>query len=203
MSSLVTIAAIGVGAAAHNSAQAQNAKERAARGLDQAQGNAVDAQDAYYNQTRSDWADYRDTGTNALNRLNSVQGGDYSAFKTSPGYQFRVNEGARNAENAFSNRGGGGNAMRALEDYRQNMASNEFGNWWNRQNQMVNYGIQGTHNTQVAGQNRANQNTGIYMRTGENQAGLSLYGAQQQAEYLNQGLSSLYGGFNAMAKKPG
>lgn len=199
MSSLITAAVISTGAAIHNKEQAQNAKERAAKGLDQAQGNAIDAQDEYYDQTRTDWADYRDTGTNALARINSTQGGDYSAFQASPGYQFRMDEGARNAENSFSNRGGGGNAMRAMEDYRQNMASNEFGNWWNRQNQLVNYGAQGTHNTQVAGQNRANNTSNIYMRTGENQAGLTLYGAQQQAEYLNQGLSSLYGGFNAMA----
>jgi len=191
MSFLVSAAVVGIAGSAYNANAANNARDSAGRIIDASTANANEGQDEYYNTTRADWAPYRETGVDALGRINSIQDGDYSAFEASPGYQWRMDEGRRNSEGAYSSRAGGGNAMRAMEEFRQGLASDEFGNWWNRQNQMVGYGAMGTQNTQVAGQNRANQKSSNFMRTGETQAGLTMYNAKQQAEYVNQGLGEV------------
>ena len=203
MTAMITAAVVGIaglGGSIHNAAQSQNAKERAAKGIDLAQDNAIQGQNDQYDQTRGDFQPYMDLGLNALERVNSVQDGDYSSFYTSPGYQWRMDEGARNAENSFSNKGGGGNAMRAMEEFRQGLAADEFGAWDARQMNQARLGFGATANVQNAGTNRANQNQNAYMRTGENQAGLTLYGANQQANYLNQGISDAVGGAKDIKK---
>lgn len=131
---------------------AERAGEASAASYDR----ATDESRRQYNQTREDWAPWMESGGNALNRLDRASTGDMSDFQTSPGYQFRLDEGTRNLENRFSVKGGGGNAMRALNDYSQGMASNEFGNWWNRQAGMAGMGMNATgsmtaQNTQQSG----------------------------------------------------
>jgi len=180
-----------IGGALIGSKRAGKAADRANAAASESEANALAEQKRQYDTTREDWAPWMQTGEDALGRMNSTQGGDYSAFEASPGYQFRMDEGARNAENSFSNRGGGGNAMRAMEDYRQNMASSEFGNWWNRQSGLAGLGTNATGNVQNAGANAANNSSSAYMRGGENRASIGLYGANQQANYLNQGLGAL------------
>ena len=194
MTAMITAAVVGVVGSAYNANQAKKEGKRARNAVSDSEANALAEQTRQYDQTREDWAPWMASGEDALGRMDSVQGGDMSAFNTSPGYQFRMDEGARNGENAFSNRGGGGNAMRAMEDYRQNMASSEFGNWWQRQSGMAGMGGNATGNVQNAGMNAANNSSSAYMRGGENRASIGLYGANEQANYLNQGLgAALYG----------
>lgn len=55
----------------------------------------------------------------------------FEVFRNSTGYQFRVNEGQDAINTGFAARGllQSGAALRSLEDYRQNTASAEFGNY--------------------------------------------------------------------------
>ncbi len=55
----------------------------------------------------------------------------FNIFKNSTGYQFRVNEGMNALNSGYAGSGllQSGAALKALDDYRQNMASNEFGNY--------------------------------------------------------------------------
>ncbi|WP_422057961.1 hypothetical protein [Sphingomonas sp.] len=55
----------------------------------------------------------------------------FNIVKNSTGYQFRVNEGQNALNSGYAGSGllQSGAALRALDDYRQNMASNEFGNY--------------------------------------------------------------------------
>lgn len=55
----------------------------------------------------------------------------FNIFKNSTGYQFRVNEGQNALNSGFAGAGllQSGAALKALDDYRQNMASQEFGNY--------------------------------------------------------------------------
>ena len=100
-----------------------------------------------------------------------------SKFETAPGYQFRKEEGQRGVENSAAARGGllSGAALKAIQKYGQDFASNEYGNWFNQSNTDRNY---------IAGQgdasyNRFNTNTSNqYNRL----AGLS--GTGQQATNL-------------------
>lgn len=98
-----------------------------------------------------------------------------NAFQASPDYQFRRDEGTRAIGNSFAARGGatGGNALRALAEFNSNLASQEFGDWFNRrlslaggsatptQNAVTNYGAQAGQAAQLAGDARASGVVGV------------------------------------------
>lgn len=143
---------------------------RAAKKAAKAQGAAADATVAesrrQYDQTRQDWAPYREFGYNALENLSDPQ----ANFMVSPGYNFVRDQGIKSTDNAFSMRSPGGNAMKALADYTNNLASLEYNNWWNRQIGAAQVGSGATANTQSAGQ-FATQNIGnALMNKGNSQA---------------------------------
>lgn len=83
---------------------------------------------------------------------------DYSAFYQSPDYEFRRTEGNRGIEQSAAARGGAfsGNALKALNQYNSNLASGEFGNWWNRQASLAGIGQTATNTLANAGQSSAN-----------------------------------------------
>ena len=72
----------------------------------------------------------------AENRLSDLYGGGLAAgFEEDPGYQFRRQQGedAINRNFAASGGRGGGDAMKAIAEYGQNFASNEFDRYAQRQ----------------------------------------------------------------------
>jgi hypothetical protein len=80
---------------------------------------------------------FRQVGVNALPEL--VEASRYTPFgmeqfQADPGYGFRLKEGLRALENSAAARGGllSGNAMRGITRYGQGLASEEFGNAFNR-----------------------------------------------------------------------
>ena len=68
-------------------------------------------------------------GTSAQDAANNA----FSQFKNSSGYQFRLGEGLNAANTNYALRGaqGSGAALKALNNYAQGQASNEFGNYTN------------------------------------------------------------------------
>lgn len=178
---------VGAGTAAYNKNQSKKAHTEANDKLWIGERMAAGEQQRNYDQIRGDYAPYTEMGRYAVGNMMDPN----ASFETSPGYQWRMNEGMRNMENRFSGRGGGGNAMRALNDYGQGMASQEFGNWWNRQAGMAGMGMNATSNVATAGMNKANQIGSYRMRGAENRAGVGLHGAKEQAGYTNEMVSSL------------
>lgn len=84
---------------------------------------------------------YMKTGGEALNRLNNPG----ENFTTSPGYEFRLKQGldavgTNQAVNGLLRSGG---AMKALSDYGQGMASDEYNRWWGQQSGLAGMGLQG------------------------------------------------------------
>ena len=95
-------------------------------------------------------APFREAGLTSQNRLMDYMGlgkdtsaegfGKYSRdfgesdFQADPGYQFRLKEGLKELDRKAAMHGGslGGNALRAGQEYSQNMASNEYQNAFNR-----------------------------------------------------------------------
>lgn len=91
---------------------------------------------------------YRQAGDTALSRfepysrpsldanrmIGQVLQGDYSGFYQSPDYQFRLEQGNRALENSAAARGGllSGAQLKAAQGYGQDLASTEYGNWYNR-----------------------------------------------------------------------
>jgi len=106
---------------------------------------ALEFQRKVWEQQRKDTATYRKGGEAAQARLSGLlsEGGGFDKrfgvddFETEPGYQFRMEEGAKGVERGAAARGGAlsGRALKAMEKYRQGFASNEYGNAYNRFNQ--------------------------------------------------------------------
>ena len=124
-----------------------------------------------------------------------------SGFETAPGYQFRKEEGQRGVENSAAARGGllSGAALKAIQRYGQDFASNEYGNWFNQSNADRNY---------ISGQGDASFNrfntgtTNQYNRL----AGISGTGQQATnlvntagANFANQAAQNTMGAGNAQA----
>lgn len=183
MTAAITAAVVGVAGSAIVSGRASKKQQQ---GTDA----SIAEQRRQYDTTRSDYAPWRQAGGDALNRLNRASTGDMSDFQTSPGYQFRLDEGTRNLENRFSTRGGGGNAMRALAEYSQGVASNEFGNWWNRQSNLAGVGQAATAGTAQAGAQSANNISSAYLNNANNQSSLGLWNANNMNNALQTGLSN-------------
>lgn len=113
---------------------------------------------------------YEEAGRQGLNLLTQYLTGDplvtQARLEQTPGYQFRLNQGQTAIQNLLASKGGlkSGGAMKALTEYAQGTASQEFGN-------QVNY-LQG-----LAG---IGQNAAIAMSNAEVTAGTNVASANQQ-----------------------
>jgi hypothetical protein len=135
----------------------------------------------------------------------------FNGFQADPGYQFRLKEGQNAMNNALAARGGllSGAAVKAGQKYASDLASQEYGNYFNRLSSLA--GIGQTANNTVA---NLGQNVGQTVGNNMLQAGnarASGYAAQGQAmgNTFNQ-LGNIFGGMkfgngtgNTSAYKPG
>jgi hypothetical protein len=147
-----------------------------------AQANAMAAYLAQMSQGRdkaiSYQQPYEQAGRSGLNLLQQYLTGDPMAtqnrLEQSPGYQFRLQQGQNSIQNLLASRGGlkSGGAMKALEEFAQGTASQEFGN-------QVGY-LQG-----LAG---IGQNAATAMGNAEMMAGTNMANASQQG-ILGQGMA--------------
>jgi len=144
-----------------------------------------------FDVTREDYAPWREAGERAIGRME-----DPTAFEESPGYAFRRKEGMRDMENIFSAKSGGGNAMRALNEYNQNLATNEFGSWWNRQAGMAGMGQTATTGTAAYTTPVTGQKASIYSAMGDNAASIGMWNAANMANAMNSGASNMLYGWN-------
>jgi hypothetical protein len=113
---------------------AANAQAGAAR-------EAARIQQEQFNLTNEQQKPYREAGYSALSDIGAMKPyltQQYSpedfAQGIDPGYQFRLQQG-QEATNRMANMGGGmlsGNALRGAQDYTQGLASQEYGNAFNR-----------------------------------------------------------------------
>lgn len=118
-----------------------SASKSAAKTQASAARDATELQAAQYEQTRADQEPWRQAGINALGEMQRTAGnvpgtfkfgaGDYTA---DPGYAFRLSEGRKALAHQAAARGGAvsGQSLKAMQDYAQNSASNEFQNAYNR-----------------------------------------------------------------------
>ena len=146
-----------------------------------------------YDQTREDWAPWREAGVRAIGELE-----DPNAFTASPGYNFIRDEGMRDIENRYSIKGGGGNAMKALNEYNKNLASTEWWNWRNDRRAMAGLGTTGTASTQRAGENYMAGSRGIR----NDMMSMNYYDAMNRSDALNAGLSAITYGMHRYANRP-
>lgn len=158
---------------------------------------------------------YLEAGKQALSRLSTglQQGGEFSSPFTfnqnDPSYQWRLQQGQRAMDASAASRGMlfTGGQMKALQDYGQNAASQEYSNEFNRfQADRANRfnmlsGVSGTGQTAVSGANSAGTNAASAMSSilgnqYANVAGQNMNAANASAAgtiYGNQQLTNLIG----------
>jgi hypothetical protein len=199
-----------------------NAAEKAAQTQADAAVKAAQLQQEMFNTINAQGAPYRAAGYNALNQIGGMLPGQYSKYDATgkligtdtgtgyftqqygpeqfakdidPGYAFRLQQGQMANQRASNLAGGliGGNAMRGMQDYTQGMASQEFGNAFNRfQTQRGNIyntlaGIAGIGQTAQGQANQMAQSNA----TAQGQLGVGAAAAQAAGQI---GQANAYGG---------
>jgi len=115
-----------------------NAASSGAQTQANAANRAADISNAQFETTNAQQAPWREAGVTALNKLLPLsmdyQPFEYNAMTADPGYQFRLSEGQRAMGHQAGARGGlvSGTSLKAMQEYSQNSASNEYNNAFNR-----------------------------------------------------------------------
>ena len=199
-----------------------NAAKDAAQIQADAATKAAQMQMDMFNTVNAQGAPYRGAGYNALNQIGSMLPGQYTKYDASgkpigtdtgtgyltqqfgpeqfaqgidPGYAFRLQQGQMANQRASNLAGGliGGNALQGMQDYTQGMASQEYGNAFNRfQTQRGNIyntlaGIAGIGQTAQGQANQMAQNNA----TAQGQLGVGAAAAQAAGKV---GQATGYGG---------
>lgn len=162
-----------------------HSSKRAAQVQQDASAAAVAEQRRQYDLTRTDQMPWLEAGRNALARLSDPNG-----FTASQDYAFRRSEGNRGVQNTFAARGAGqsGNALKALDEFNSNLASGEFGNWFNREAGIAGVGQNTATNLGVVGQN-----------TGARVGNALIAGGDARASGIMDSAAILAGGANDVA----
>lgn len=130
------------GVTASKSAKSQSKASQAATDATvQANRENIAFQKKLFEQQRQDIAPWRDIGVQALQSLQrGLESGQFDPgsfsfnFEADPGYQFRLQEGQKAMDRSAAARGNllSGGQAKALTQYNQGMASQEYGNAFNR-----------------------------------------------------------------------
>lgn len=133
-----------IGSAVVGGVASSRAASKAADAQKAATTSANDTQLKMFEQNREDMAPWRTAGVGALDQLTAglKPGGDFNDdftladFTAEPGYEFRRSEGMRGIEQQAAARGllGSGSTLRDLTEYNSGLASQEYGNSYNRFN---------------------------------------------------------------------
>lgn len=126
------VATVVVGAYSAN--QQKKAGEKGAAAQQAAANMSTEEQRRQYDQTRQDQLPFLEAGYAALRRQNEALSGDFSGFMNSPDYAYALQQGLQGQERGAAARGGfmGGGADADRIALAQGLASQNFGNYWNR-----------------------------------------------------------------------
>ena len=149
----------------------------------QAAQNALDFQQSVYNQNQNNFKPYLSTGSAATYSLgqlygfpdasgNATQKPDYSAFYNSPDYQFAQQQGQNATQNVLSAQGNllSGSGLAALNTFGQGLASQQYGNYFNRLLSLSNMGQQSAGALANTSTQAANNIGNTYQGIGQAQA---------------------------------
>ena len=217
--------ALGAGAGVYGSSRAASTQARAARDAATAQieaaREAAAAQREMFERQVELQAPFRQAGLTAQNRLMTLLGleggqagapdfGRYSRdfgmadFEADPGYGFRMSEGMKAIERSAAARGGllSGSTLKGVQRFGQDLASNEYGNAYNRFYQMRNAQLNPLQSLLGVGQTGTNVLTNAAGDVGRGVAGAyTAAGNAQATGYTGAGqarASGYVGGANAL-----
>ena len=157
-----------------------DAAKSAARTTAESADKATELQRQVYEESVARQQPFLQTGTEFFNRLAALQRGGPEApmnfLQMDPGYGFRLGEGLKALERSAAARGGlmSGATGKALTRYGQDLASQEYGNAYNRLASLANVGPQAAGVMSNLGQTYATNVGNIGMRQGETAANAML-----------------------------
>lgn len=185
------VAAAAAAAALAGSAMSASASKSAANKQAKSADAASQIQKDMYDQTRNDLGGYRDAGNTALNQLmgGMGQGGYFNQtyngqdIYDDPSYQFRLKEGQNSIQSGAAAQGGllSGATQKALLNYGQESASQEYSNAYNRFNADQTNQYNRLSNLVGVGQNAAAQTGNAGLQTSQAIANNTMAGANAQA----------------------
>lgn len=221
----VAAAAIEVGGAIYSANKQSGAAKDAANASNQATQASIDEQKREFDINQTNQAPWLNTGKSALSVLSGMYGlnsdgsgtsanaPDYSAFYNSPDYQFALTQGQGSLDRDAAARGtlySGGHTADAIS-FGQGLASQQFGNFYNRmaglagagQTTAINLGNQGMQMASNIGNlnmmNAGNQMNSIYNNANawSNLAGqVGQVGGQLAGYYMNRPQTPSGGNYN-------
>lgn len=148
-----------------------------------------------YDQTREDLAGYRAVGQPAVSSLAS--GNFMGGWQQDPGYQFRMQEGMKAIQSSAAAKGGlnSGATLKALSNYGQQTAAEEYGNIYNREfgrlSTLANIGQNSAAQTGAAAQNYSNAFAQNTQGAANAQAAAGLAQSQQTSGLIGSGITAL------------
>lgn len=158
---------------------ADKAKD-AAKASAQGQKDAQMVYQAAESAALANYTPYQDVGNLGANALQNVlASGNFDVFRADPGYQFALNEGRRAVDSSGAARGLNlsGAQLKGLTNYGQGMADQTYGNWFNRNLNLANMGL-----------NTANSQGNVLMNAAAGKAGALTGAADAKASgYLAEG----------------
>lgn len=171
----------------------------------------IKAQREMYDLSREDLLPYRETGSQALFGLADLYGvprpdgkGGFTrgkAFEESPGYQFRVGEGINAIDRSAAARGNllSGGRLKALTQYGQNMAADEWQNYTRTLQSLAGVGQTATNTGVAAGGNTAGAVGNALMYGGQGAANAAYFGGQGSANAAIAGANNANNALNNLA----
>lgn len=188
--------------------QQAKAAQNAAKTQADAAEKASQIQKDMFDQVRSDLNPYRTAGNDALAQLMAGMGQDGQFMKTysgqdiydDPSYQFRVNQGNNAIQSSAAAQGGllSGATLKALQNYGQESASQEYQNAYNRFNADQTNQYNRLSNLVGIGQNAAAQTGNAGTQTAQAIANNTMQGANSQAAGTIAAGNSVANGFGSL-----
>tara|TARA_R110000868_G_scaffold240485_2_gene494949 strand:- start:53 stop:820 length:768 start_codon:yes stop_codon:yes gene_type:complete len=219
-SAIAASAVVGAGASIYSSSKAADAQKAGIAA-------SADAQQKMFDKQVELQEPFRQGGITAQNRLLTVLGlrpaegagvtvdpnspdfgkyaGDFGMkdFQADPGYGFRLSEGMKGLQNSAAARGllSSGSTLKGITDYSQGMASQEYGNAYNRYQTNRANQLNPLQSVMGSGQTSANTLTNAAGQLGQGlgQAAAAT-GAANASSYINSGNAlnnALSGGVNS------
>ncbi|WP_411686915.1 DNA transfer protein p32 [Acinetobacter indicus] len=184
---MVGAAAVGAAGSAYSSKKSSSAAKTQAASADR----ASEIQKEMYDQTREDLDPYNQAGNKALEQImgDIGPGGYFNQTYTGqniyndPSYQFRLNQGLGAIQSSAAAQGGllSGATLKALQNYGQDYASQEYSNAYNRFNADQTNRFNRLSTLAGMGQNAAAQVGNAGLQTGQAIANNTMAGANAQA----------------------
>lgn len=135
---------------------------------------AADLEQQRFDQNREDMAPWREAGTRALGGMQELMYGNpdeqMSSLRSTPGYQFRLDEGLKALTRSSLAGSVSGNTYRGLVEHGQNYATGEFDKQYNRLAGLAGTGQTATQFTSEQGAASAARQGNLAMRGADTQA---------------------------------